>query len=147
MSVQRAKEHLTSNSTDFSDSSHVNVSSDATPLRGLNPTTPPFRPPEPPSTICNAGSNTAILLQLVKAIVINLNQPTRKNTVHILMDGGSQCSYITSKACRKLGLKSLGTKSMSILTFGSRNECLTDCNVVKLGIRLKDGTHTELKLL
>ena len=63
------------------------------------------------------------------------------------MDSGSQCSYITSKACRKLGLKSLGTKSMSILTFGSRNERLTDCNVVKLGIRLKDGTHTELKLL
>ena len=111
------------------------MSSDATPLRGLNPITPPFRPPEPPSTTCYA----AILLQLVKAIVFNLNQSTRKNTVHILMDSGSQCSYITSKACRKLGLKSLGTKSMSILTFGSRNERLTDCNVVKLGIRLKDG--------
>ena len=36
---------------------------------------------------------------------------------------------------------------MSILTFESKNEPLTDCNVVKLGIRLKDGMHTELKLL
>ena len=36
---------------------------------------------------------------------------------------------------------------MSILAFESRNELLTDCNVVKLGIRLKDDTDTELKLL
>ena len=96
VSVQRAKEHLTVAVVIALILVHVNMS-DATPLRALNPTTPPFRPPEPPSTTFDAGGNAAIFLQLIKAIVFNLNQPTRKSAVHILMDSGSQCSFIMNE--------------------------------------------------
>ena len=67
--------------------------------------------------------------------------------LYVLLDSGSQCSYITHIACQRLGLASLGTKSVSILTFGSRVEHCTECNVVKLGLELKNDAHIELKLL
>uniref|UniRef100_A0A1X7U619 Uncharacterized protein n=1 Tax=Amphimedon queenslandica TaxID=400682 RepID=A0A1X7U619_AMPQE len=46
-----------------------------------------------------------------------------------------------------LGLPSLGTKLVSIMTFGSRKECHTECNVVKLGLEHKNNALMELKLL
>ena len=46
-----------------------------------------------------------------------------------------------------LGLPSLGTKSVSIVTFGSKREFCTECHVVKIGLELKGDAHMELKLL
>uniref|UniRef100_A0A1X7UCX5 DUF1758 domain-containing protein n=1 Tax=Amphimedon queenslandica TaxID=400682 RepID=A0A1X7UCX5_AMPQE len=68
-------------------------------------------------------------------------------SLYVLLDSGSQSSYITRSACQRLGLPSLGTKSVSIMTFGSRKECRTECHVVKLGLELKNNAHMELKLL
>ena len=112
----------------------------------LDPEAPPYKQPEPTTTCCASTSN-AILLQTAKAFAFNLEQPSRNITVHILMDSGSQCSYITEQACRKLRLKSLGTRAMRILTFGSRQESKTNCTVVKVGLETRDGNHLELKLL
>ena len=36
---------------------------------------------------------------------------------------------------------------MSIMTFGSRQEKLEDCVVVRIGLETKSGDHLELKLL
>ena len=87
------------------------------------------------------------MLQTAKTFVFNLNDPTRKTTVQVLLDSGSQCSYITEQTCRRLRLKSLGTRAMRILTFGSRQENNTNCNVVKVGIETKGDRPLEFKLL
>ena len=112
----------------------------------LDPEAPPYKQPEPTTTCCASASN-AILLEIAKAIAFNLEQPSRNITMHILMDCGSQCSYITEQACRKLRLKSLGTRTMRILTCGSRQESKTNCTVVKVGLEARDGNQLELKLL
>ena len=91
--------------------------------KGLNPVTPPFQ-----------GSNTGATFYTGVALL---------QLAHIC----SQCSYTSHSACQSLGLASLGTKSVSILTFGSRIEHCTECNVAKLGYELKNDGHIELNLL
>uniref|UniRef100_A0A1X7TJH0 Uncharacterized protein n=1 Tax=Amphimedon queenslandica TaxID=400682 RepID=A0A1X7TJH0_AMPQE len=113
---------------------------------GLNPKTPSFDMPIPTKTYY-AGVNEATFLQVACAHICNLNDPSKKICVHILLDSGSQCSYITKGACKKLGLNSLGTKIMSILNFGSRQESPVNCDIVKVGLLTKDDSCIELKLL
>ena len=52
------------------------------------------------------------MLQTARAFAFNLTQCERRIVVHVLMDSGSQCSYITHKA--KLRLRSMGTKSVQL---------------------------------
>ena len=114
--------------------------------RGLDHNAPPFKGPEPTHT-CYSNNKDAILLQTAQAVAFNLDQPSRKLEAQILMDSGSQCSYITKRACRLLALRPIGTKSITIMTFGSREEQPTECDIVKLGIELRGGGCLELKLL
>ena len=114
--------------------------------KSLDPKTIPFQPSSTAMT-CNVGRGDIVLLQTACTVAFNVNEPERRVVVHILLDSGSQCSYITHKTCNRLGLSSLGTKSMSIMTFGSRQEKLKDCVVVRIGLETKSGDHLELKLL
>ena len=109
----------------------------------MNPNLPVFQP----TTTCYVSTCNTVFLQTAKAPAFNVEQPHKKMNAQLLLDSGSQCSYITERACKKLALKPLGTKSVSILTFGSREESRKDCKVVRLGIELKNGINLELKLL
>ena len=114
--------------------------------RGLNPEAPPFKQPEP-TTSCYTSASDTILLQTAKVFAFNLREPSRKIIAHILFDSGSQCSYISERACRRLGLDPLGTRSVSILTFGSKRESRTDCKIVRVGLGSEEDRSIELKLL
>ena len=46
-----------------------------------------------------------------------------------------------------LGLDRLGTKSVSVMTFGSRREHVEHCSVVKVGFETRNSTSVVLKLL
>ena len=81
----------------------------------LNPEAPPYSQTESTTTCCTSTSNI-ILLQTAKTFVFNLNDPTRKVTVHVVLHSGSQCSCITEQTCRRIRLESLGTRAMRILT-------------------------------
>ena len=136
-------------STDSSSTPHTEdrpTGSQTPQLRGLNPETPPFEPPQATGSFLVNGTN-AILLQTAQAIAFNLEQPEKRMQLHVLLDSGSQCSYVTKGACKRLALCSLGSKSVSIMTFGSRQEQSTHCEVVKLGLELENSLHMELKLL
>uniref|UniRef100_A0A1X7VTJ0 DUF1758 domain-containing protein n=1 Tax=Amphimedon queenslandica TaxID=400682 RepID=A0A1X7VTJ0_AMPQE len=65
----------------------------------------------------------------------------------LILDSGSQCSYITKNVCKRLALHFLGSKSVSIATFESRKEQSKSCEVVKIGLELKNNQLIELKLL
>ena len=60
---------------------------------------------------------------------------------------GSQQSYITYRLKKRLRLPSSAKKTVSILTFGSREETRQCCDVVKIGVRANNGGEIELKLL
>ena len=100
-----------------------------------------------PTTTCYAGNREATLLQVACVPICNLNDPSKRICVHVLLDSGSQCSYITKSACQRLGLRSLGTKSVSILTFGSKQVSPVECEVVRVGLVTKNNACIELKLL
>ena len=55
--------------------------------------------------------------------------------------------YVTNDICRGLCLNRLGTKSVSVITFGSKQEHVEHCNVVKIGFETKDSASLVLKLL
>ena len=114
--------------------------------RGLNPETPPFQSSSMTMT-CNTGVGNVVLLQTACTFAFNLNNHRKRVVAHVLLDSGSQCSYITSAICKRLGLKPLGTRSVSIMTFGSRKERLEDCEVVRVGLETKSGKPFEPKLL
>jgi hypothetical protein len=86
-------------------------------------------------------------LQTAQTRAFNLDQPSRQITLHVLLDSGSQCSYITHRASRRLGLRAIGKKSVSIMTFGSRQERLETCNIYRVGLEAVDGSRIELRLL
>ena len=62
---------------------------------GLNPTAPSFGPTT--TTTMYTHSNQTVLLQMAKAVAVNLDHATRSVEVHIIFDNGSQKSYITSR--------------------------------------------------
>ena len=79
-----------------------------------------------------------VLLQLAKGKVFILSNPSLEE-VQIILDCGSQKSYITDKAD--------GRREMSILTFGSSRERAQSCDIVRLGLHTIEGFHLELRLL
>ena len=67
--------------------------------------------------------------------------------VRIVLDSGSQRSYVTDRVARRLSLKSDGKQSMTVMTFGSSVEQSHVSSLVKLDIALKNGQTEQLNLL
>ena len=110
---------------------------------GLNPQAVSYTPTESTPTLW-VNTDQAVLLQTAKAVAFNPNDPGISMTVRIVLDTGSQRSYITDDARQRLALDFKGEQTMSITTFGSREERPQVCKVVTVGLMLRDG---EVKLL
>jgi len=63
-----------------------------------------------------------------------------------VLDFGCQHSYIIEHAARFMSLKSKSLPKMSIFTFGSSDQTLSDCNLVHVVMKTLDGV-IELSLL
>ena len=88
---------------------------------GLNLQAPAYAP-TPPTTSPWVRTDQAILLQTAKAITFNPSDPRVSQSVRIVLDTGSQRSYITNRVKEKLSLVPEGEQCMSIMTFGSNEE-------------------------
>ena len=86
------------------------------------------------------------MLQTAQAIAFNPNHPNRSLLVRIVLDTGSQRSYVTDRVKRELSLKPDGQQSMSILTFGSTHGEPIVCDYMKMGLKTKIG-ETQLLTL
>ena len=75
----------------------------------------------------------SVLLQAAKAVVCNRENGKRLE-VRILLDNGSQRSYISEEVYKKLGLKSLGKHCLHLNTFGSSKIARNHCEVVSLDL-------------
>lgn len=110
----------------------------------LNVNAPPF--PSQGTTSLYVAASKTVLLQTALATICKPDQPTVCQHVRVVLDLGSQRSYVTQRAARALSLESEGVRKMSIFTFGSSEKALTDCELVRVVMKTLDG-EIELRLL
>lgn len=73
-----------------------------------------------------------------------VNDERRGMVVRLMLDGGSQRSYLTQRVRDALGLQAEHTEKVQIKTFGSDNVTTKTVEVVKLAISLKTGNTIQL---
>lgn len=86
------------------------------------------------------------MLQTACARIYNLSQPQHPLEIRLLLDSGSQRSYLSERARAMLSLESTGDQKLSIATFGSTQQHLKACPMVKVGMKVKDSTTLHLSL-
>ena len=91
-------------------------------------------------------SNPKILLQTARAHVCTADG-SKSLPVRILMDGGSQRSYITNSLKTHLGLTSLRKENLNLNTFGEEQYKRRQCDLVKVTMQGQDGTDIEIYAL
>lgn len=90
------------------------------------------------------SSHTPVLLQTAVTTVYGNTEQVR---ARIILDGGSQRSYVTNQLRSSLNLKRIRTDTVSIKTFGSSGESTQVCDVVELKIGTKQGESVKLTAL
>ena len=96
------------------------------------------------STTVYVDSNMSILLHTANASVSRIDEPHSAVTIRILLDSGSQRSYISERAKEKLGLFPRRKEKLLIKTFGQENEDLRECGIVEFcvrGLSQSSGVH------
>ena len=81
-----------------------------------------------------------MLLLLIQVIL-------RREREFVILDTGSQRSYITERMRVNLLLHSWGQKDLFILMFGSTEKQVQSCQLVKVGLETKTGESLEVRLL
>ena len=108
------------------------------------PTTPPVRTP---SLLMYIETHTPVLLQTAVTIVRNPRQLSLSTQTRIILDSGSQCSYITQGLKEDLVLCPERAERVVVKTFGSTDEKALHCDVVKLLMKTTYGDDLELEFL
>ena len=76
---------------------------------------------------------TTNFLQTASAVVSNLNNSERKNTL-LLLDSGNQWSYISEKLRNELNLPILGRERLFIKTFRNSNSKGKNVDIAPLNV-------------
>ena len=85
------------------------------------------------------SSGEMVLMQTAMADIRNPDNGHRQN-VRMLLDSGSQRTYITESLARRLNLKMGNRDDITLVTFGSEKPTRIKPPTTKLDIRLKDGS-------
>ena len=97
------------------------------------------------STVCHTTMSNCILLQTARATIYNPDNPDGpKVKARLILDGGSQCSYVSSKLRETIGLEPKSQGSVTIKTFGSSETNPQVIDVVNLGIKAVYGSDIEV---
>ena len=86
---------------------------------------------------------TSILLQTSCAVVSKPTQPDCSAVARILLDSGSQKTYITYDLKERLNLRPIKIEQVLIKTFGNDDEQLHQCEVVQICLK---GMNSDLSL-
>ena len=116
------------------------------PPAGLNPNATGYSPVTSTTTSMYTDTNTAVLLQTAKARIYNPDETHRSTEVRMILDSGSQRSYINRHLKDTLALRPVSEQRMSIKTFGSDQREEQVCDVVNIGMRALDGSSLKLPL-
>ena len=111
----------------------------------LDPSAPIFSSP-PTSTSLYVDSSKAILLQTALVEVFNPCDPSLMLKLRVIMNSGSQRSYLTQCVKDSLALVTSETQCLSIAAFGSTRGDPKSCEVVRVAIRTRSGHEQEFKV-
>ncbi len=112
----------------------------------LNPEAPPFRSTTA-TTAVHWTNSRSVLLQTARAVIYNPKFPEMRVELRMLLHGGSQRSYLTERARRRLNLTSVGEQKLSIAAFGSTRGGPQVCPIVNVGMLLKGYPSLTMPLL
>ena len=94
-----------------------------------------------------ASNVKTVLLQTARAQIYNVSRPQRLQLeVRVLLDSGSQRSYLSERARAMLSLESTSEQKLSIATFGSTQEQIQVCPTVKVGMRVRESAPVFMSL-
>ena len=101
-------------------------------------------PPEIKTTTTSVHSKSrgTVLLQTAQAMAVN-NQNSANTNVRILLDTGSQRSYVTNRLKTKLNLSPVKSETLHLNTFGEESHKKQQCDVVNLHLQ---GAHGEIEV-
>jgi len=88
-----------------------------------------------------------VLLQTAIAEVYNPKNLSSTLKVRLILDSGSQRSFLTEQVKNTLGLQRVQQQKLSILIFGSSKGDTKHCEVVHIGITTRGGQDEVLELL
>ena len=111
----------------------------------LNPAAEPFR--DTNTACCHVNCDRTILLQTARVTIFNPSNTANQREINVILDTGSQKSYITESVCEALGIKRKGRRTMSIMTFGSNEGKIQCCDVVEIGLQLREGLSDKISVL
>ena len=102
------------------------------------------------SAIDNTGSvlmalSSHILMQTATVVVKNFQGDTSEK-IRLILDSGSQRSYITESVAKRLKLPLDSTEKLSVVTFGTDKPKKIDCKLSKVQLCLKDKNTTTLNV-
>ena len=149
---------------------HTSVCSNASSTRSRDSTTLPVASPvagtksRPPTTLnpdipiyevltsnssstLYVGADKTTLLQTARAVLYNPNRPDSIVRVRAILDTGSQRSYVTDGVKQALSLETEEVQQLSIATFGAAGHKSQRFEVLRVGLKMKDGKNQELKLI
>ena len=111
----------------------------------LNPEASPFATVPTTTAFCSDDMQT-VFLQTARAIIHHPSEPHVSLEVRLILDGGSQKSYISERARNLLKLEPIGEQSLSIVTFGSSKGNTKVCPIVNVGMCLRGYPSMSLFL-
>ena len=82
---------------------------------------------------------TSVLLQTARTVVSRPNDLSHSFNVGLILDGGSQRSYISKRLRDTLQPKILNAERLAIKTFGSDTEELQECEVAQICVQSPSG--------
>ena len=112
---------------------------------GLNPDAAPYQSSTTSSNLCSDNLR-AVFLQTARAVIHNPNSSHVSLEVRLLLDSGSQKSYISARAQELLHLDAIREQSLSIATFGSYRGSMKVCPIVNVGVCLRGYPSMSLSL-
>ena len=128
----------------------------ASPVAGTKSRPPTTLNPDAPtyevltsnsSSTLYVGADETTLLQTARAVLYNPNRPDSIVRVRAILDTGSQRSYVTDGVKQALSLETEEVQQLSIATFGAAGHKSQRFEVLRVGLKMKDGKNQELKLI
>ena len=112
----------------------------------LNPDAATYTAPTPTSTSLYVSGNESVYLQTALAEVYNPRDPGLVVKVRLILDSGSQRSYVSNEIKEVLGLDPQDRQCLSIATFGAEVRTKVS-ETVCVGMKMKYGADQHFRVL
>ena len=109
---------------------------------GLNPGAPTFS-----SSNLLTVANQSVLLQTALTSIYDPRRPQKMMKVRLVLDSGSQHSYLSNRAKKMLHLVPEDECQLAIAAFGSKRSGAQTCGVVRVEMKTHYGPDIDLVLL